>query len=370
MIKIRKFLFLIPFALIFVLFVFGYQFKDRLDLDAVSDIRNISFAIAFLGGVLSIFSPCSIAVIPAFVSYAFKEKKQVAKITLVFFLGFSIAFVILGILIAFLGKISFVYFQNSSSDVIMVIGFLLVFYGILAFFGKGFTFLNLGFRPGHDFTGIFVFGALFAVGWSACSGPIIAGVLSVAAGFGNYAYSALLLFFYSLGISVPLFFLAFAYDKYRFYENPIIKGKQFSFSLFGNDFFIHTTNALAGIMLIGIGVFFIVYKGTTQITNLDLFGRFILLAFLVSCSYIAYKLFVKRFFNNSNIRHIIFFFMFLGALSLFFYIDSNFIVTTVGYAEFFDRLIIQNPLIFNAIGILALAGFLFAVYKLVIRVDS
>ncbi len=363
----RKALFLLPFVLVLALFVFAFLYKDQLDLNALSDWRNISFAIAFLGGVLSIFSPCSIAVFPAFASYAFKEKKQIAKVTLVFFLGFSLAFVILGVLIAYLGKVSFVYFQNSSSDLIRIIGFLLVIFGLLSFFGRGFTFLSFGYRAKHDFLGTFLFGIIFAVGWSACSGPIIAGILSIAAGFNNYAYSALLLFFYSLGISVPLFFMAFAYDKFKLYDNPLIKGKQFGFSILGRDFIIHTTNAAAGLMLIGLGIVFIVFMGTTKLTSLDLFGRFIVLVFLLAFAYLIYRIAVERFVASSNIRHVLFFFLFLVALSLFLYINSNFVITTVGYAEFFDRIIIQNSAVFNVIGIVALASFVFMVYYMLKR---
>ncbi|MBI2133853.1 cytochrome c biogenesis protein CcdA [Candidatus Woesearchaeota archaeon] len=359
----RKSVYLVPFAVIFFLFALASFFRDSIDVSLISNLRNISFAIAFLGGVMSIFSPCSIAVVPAFVSYAFKERRDVGKMTLAFFVGFSLAFVTLGLLIAYLGKISFVYFQNTSSDLILAIGFLLVIFGFMAFLGRGFTFISIGMRPGHDVAGVFLFGILFAVGWSACSGPIIAGIISVAAAFSNYAYSALLLFFYSLGVAVPLFSMAFAYDRYNLAENPFVKGRYFGFSVLGRDFMVHSTNAVAGIMLAGLGLLFIVYRGTTFLTGLDLFGRFLLFVFLLLCAYVVYELAAKRLVSGANGRHVAFVLLFFVSLSVFMYINSNFIVTTVGYSELFDRIMLQNSAVFNVVGVVLLAFFVFLILR-------
>ena len=43
-----------------------------------------------------------------------------------------------------------------------------------------------------------MFGMLFALGWAACLGPILAGILSIGMVFSNFFYAGLLLFFYSL----------------------------------------------------------------------------------------------------------------------------------------------------------------------------
>ncbi|MEK6845257.1 MAG: cytochrome c biogenesis protein CcdA, partial [Nanoarchaeota archaeon] len=46
---------------------------------------KISFLIAFLAGMLGILSPCILPFLPAYFSYTFKEKKNITKMTLVFF---------------------------------------------------------------------------------------------------------------------------------------------------------------------------------------------------------------------------------------------------------------------------------------------
>lgn len=341
--------------------------QESVKLDAVTNLRNVSFAIAFLAGILSIFSPCTIAVLPAFLSYTFKEKREIAKMTGIFFLGFSLAFIILGLLIAYLGKVSFVYFQGSSSAFIQAIGFLLILFGILTILGRGFTFVNIGLKTKHDVPGVFLFGALFAVGWSACSGPVIAGILSIAAVLNNYIHSAMLLFFYSLGIAIPLFITAFMYDKYNLAENKWIKGKEFKMALLGQHFEVHTTKAVSGILLMALGLLFLIYRGTTILTTADLFGRLVVFSLLLLAAYVFFRIVVKRLVQSSNLRHISFAFLLIGTILLFLYFDSRFIITTVGYAEFFDRLLLQNVAVFNSVGVALLVLFVYACWHFIFR---
>ncbi|MBI2574313.1 cytochrome c biogenesis protein CcdA [Candidatus Woesearchaeota archaeon] len=301
------------------------RLQEAVNLQAVTSLRNVSFAIAFLAGILSIFSPCTVAVVPAFIALTFKEKSAISRMTAVFFLGFSLSFIALGILIAYLGKVSFVFFQNDSAALIQGIGFLLVVFGVLTFLGKGFMFINLKIRPGHDVPGVFAFGALFAVGWSACTGPVIAGILSIAAVLNNYAYAALLLFFYSLGIALPLFVMAFAYDRYNLAGSRLVRGWEYNLRIFGQEFIIHTTKAAAGVLLILLGLLFIIFRGTTALTVADLWGRMAVFIALMLAAYIA------------------------------------------GYAELFDRVLLQNVNLFNIIGVLVLLLFLFLAWRFIFR---
>ena len=67
-------------------------------------LQNISFLVAFIGGILSFLLPCTLAILPAFFAYTFREKKNITKMTSIFFLGFSLVFILFGILAAALGK--------------------------------------------------------------------------------------------------------------------------------------------------------------------------------------------------------------------------------------------------------------------------
>src|SRR3989338_3810841 len=67
---------------------------------AVFYLQNLSFFVAFVGGMISVLLPCTLAILPAFFAYTFKERKEITKMTLVFFAGFSMIFIILGIFAA------------------------------------------------------------------------------------------------------------------------------------------------------------------------------------------------------------------------------------------------------------------------------
>ena len=97
---------------------------------------------------------------------------------------------------------------------------------------------------------------------------MLAGILLIAATFQNYVYAGLLLFAYSLGLFVPLFIISILFDKYNLTE-AVHQGKEFEIKILGKTFFIHTTKIIAGLLLIGTGIVFIIYNGTNVINSAD-----------------------------------------------------------------------------------------------------
>ena len=224
--------------------------------------RNLSFIIAFLVGILTILTPCSLAILPAFFAYTFREKNKITKMTLTFFLGFVPVFIIFGLLAAFLGK-SIAMLQQNSRIFIIIAGFIIIGLGLMALFGKGFSGIKIRKKTDKDMFGIFLFGVLFALGFTACIGPILVGILLIAGILQNYFYAGILMLFYSLGLFVPLFLISVFFDKYNFpaFINKI--NKRLGFSI---------TNLIAGLLLIIIGLVFIIYGGTFITNNLGLGG--------------------------------------------------------------------------------------------------
>ena len=236
---------------------------------AIFYLQNLSFFVAFIGGMISILLPCTLAILPAFFAYTFKEKKEITKMTIVFFAGFSLIFMVLGIFAAAIGEtLTSIQFANTKV-LITVAGALLIIFGIMTILGIGFNFIKIDRKTGHDISGIFLFGVLFGLGWSACLGPVLAGILLIASTFHNYFYSAALLFFYSLGLFVPLFLISILFDKYNLTQKAWLKGKEYEIKIFGRAFFIHTTKIIAGILLIASGLTFIVFNGTNVINTFD-----------------------------------------------------------------------------------------------------
>lgn len=232
---------------------------------------KISFFIAFVAGMLGILSPCILPFLPAYFSYTFKEKKNITKMTLVFALGFSIIFVAMGVIAGFLG--SQVLSVVQSDWLVSIAGIFIIILGIMSLQGKGFSsFIKFRHKPKNDIPGTFLLGVFFAIGWTACLGPILAGILGIGAILGNVWYSALLLLFYSLGNLVPLFILSIFYDKFNLSKSRFIKGKIFTFSVANRKFHIHSTNLISGLLFLLVGIVLLVYKGTAIVNTWDIFN--------------------------------------------------------------------------------------------------
>ena len=191
--------------------------------------------------------------------------------TLIFFLGFSAVFVTMGVIAGFIGEQSLAVIQKGW--LVIIAGIFMIILGVLSLRGKKVcSFFKFSNKWGDDFLGTFLFGIFFAIGWTACLGPILAGILGIGAILGNVGYSALLLFFYSLGNLLPLFVLSIFYDKFNLSESKFIQGKILTFSFLGKKFYVHSTNLISGILFIIIGIVLLVYRGTSIINRLDIFG--------------------------------------------------------------------------------------------------
>ena len=133
-------------------------------------LENITYIVAFLAGLLAILSPCTLAIVPMYFSYGLKEKSTWHTFT--FFLGFTSIFIALGILASFLGQ-SILFFQAEHSFLIFLAGLFLILFGVMQIVGKGFSFLPIKVFKAKSLFGVFILGMLFALGWSACTGPIL-----------------------------------------------------------------------------------------------------------------------------------------------------------------------------------------------------
>ena len=230
-------------------------------------LGKISIPIVFIAGILSLLSPCILPILPAFFAYTFKEKKEISKMTSIFFLGFSLVFVAMGILGVIIGKASLVLLQDNIGFLILIVGILLIAFGIMSILGKGFHGIVKQRRFRDDKLGVFVFGVFFALGWSACLGPVITGIILMISVIGNFFTGAYLMFFYSLGIFIPFFILSFFYDKYNLSKSRFIIGKEIRIF----DKKINSTNLLSGVLLIIIGIVFVIYRNTRIINGFDPF---------------------------------------------------------------------------------------------------
>jgi cytochrome c biogenesis protein CcdA len=223
-------------------------------------VIEVSALAAFFGGVLSLLSPCSALLLPAFFAYAFQSGGQLVGRTLVFYLGLCATLVPLGMGISAVG--SLVYGHRGA--VILASGLILILFGILQLFGRGFVIgplqrLQNGIR-GESTASTFALGAVYGFA-GFCSGPILGAVLTVAAGTGNPLRGASLLALYAAGMAVPLLLMALLWDRLDLGRRRWLRGREVALG----PLRLHTTNLVSGLLFIMLGGAFIYYQGTSAL---------------------------------------------------------------------------------------------------------
>lgn len=232
-------------------------------------VQSLTLFVVFLAGIVSFLAPCTLAIIPIYFSVAFKEKRRVLPMTILFFLGFTISFITLGLAASALGH-TFTAMQIKYSYLILIAGILLIILGLLSIFNKGFTLFKPNLKLGSGPFSVFLMGMLFALGWSACVGPVLSGVLLIAS-LVSYTKAAALMFVYALGNFIPFIIISSLIDRYNLLENKWISGREFKANIFGKELIFHTTTLISGLLLLGMGLLFVIYGDTSVINNLDPF---------------------------------------------------------------------------------------------------
>jgi cytochrome c biogenesis protein CcdA len=221
---------------------------------------SITFLVALIAGILTFTSPCGFVVLPMFFTYLFKERKRAVLMTGAFALGMSIAFVALGVLAGSAGT----FINQFKMPFAFASGFALVFFGILLFLNLGFSifYFKLDHKKAASAWSTGLMGFFFALGWTPCLGPILTGIMILAANTGTAFRGALMLGTYAVGVSVPLLIISALADRWDLANKPWIRGKHIQFDLFGHRVHTHTYNIIGGIILISVGALMIVQSGT------------------------------------------------------------------------------------------------------------
>jgi cytochrome c-type biogenesis protein len=190
---------------------------------------NVSMGAAVLAGVLSFLSPCVLPLVPPYLVYmsgvsledlsaeknTTQNRKRVMLSSLLFVLGFSTVFVLLGATASALGqvlRVNLPLLSQIAGVAIIIMG--LHFMGVFKF-----GFLMREARYQHEqsaasYAGAYVIGLAFAFGWTPCIGPVLAAILSVAGSTESVGRGMGLLALYSLGLGIPFMIAAFSVDSF------------------------------------------------------------------------------------------------------------------------------------------------------------
>ena len=252
----------------------------------MADATSIaSLGTAFAAGLLSVFSPCVMPLMPAYLSLVsglsveeMQEgssepfvRRRVLGGSLGFVAGFSTVFVLLGASATALGHV----LRTWS---VQVLG---VEFGIPQLAGVVIIVMGLhiaGVLPVHMLyrerrlnlkvrrmnpIGTYLVGAAFAFGWSPCVGPILGGILTIAGSRETVLQGVGLLAVYSAGLGVPFLVAAWSIDLF-FRAFQRVKG------------YFRTLELVSGALLVGVGLLVM----TDQLARLN--GYFMFMSHFVT----------------------------------------------------------------------------------------
>lgn len=222
-------------------------------------VGSIGVVGAFLGGLLSLLSPCSALLLPSFFAYAFDGVGKLVQRTAVFYLGMIAVLVPMGAGVGAVGSLLTVH----RSTVTMVAGVVVIALGVFTGLGGGFRF---GGRFGPDAeatargTGVLnvaVLGAVYGLA-GFCSGPLLGAILTVALAGGSPVQGGALMAVYALGMAAPLLLMALLWEKLDLGSRSWLRPRSVKVGP------VHTNSLslIAGVVLVVLGVLFIVTGGT------------------------------------------------------------------------------------------------------------
>ncbi|PDW04771.1 cytochrome c biogenesis CcdA family protein [Candidatus Viridilinea mediisalina] len=209
----------------------------------------------FLTGLLSFLSPCTLPILPAYFAVTFQAKRSsIFLMSLAFFFGLATTLTLLGGAISALSGLLF----GLRHTLMLVGGIVIIIFGIMGIFGLGFAGMQINDRPATTLFGSYLYGATFALGWTACAGPLFGSFMTMLAASGNVAVlqGAVLAFIYASGLGLPLIFIATFFNRLgrgsRFWR--MISGKGYPVTIFGREFYFHSVSVIGGLLMIGIGL--------------------------------------------------------------------------------------------------------------------
>ena len=204
---------------------------------------EVSIGLAFVAGLLSFVSPCVLALVPVYLAFlgeaaaapvdrldrldglqgADASGGPVAVVrqpafgqALLFVLGFSAVFVLLGISVGLLGQAVF-----RVGAVRQAVGIAIIVLGVLTtgVLGPVLDRIPVGFAVSAPTSArgarAALLGSLVALGWTPCIGPVLGAILTMGASAGSVPVAGVLLVGYSAGLALPFLAAAVALPRLR-----------------------------------------------------------------------------------------------------------------------------------------------------------
>ncbi len=217
---------------------------------------SVGFATAFIAGVISFLSPCVLPLVPAYLSYITGISVEDMRVTegdrqagvmgrvlfhsLLFIAGFTLVFVLLGASATTVGRL----IERHHRLFLQIAGVVIIIFGLhlIGLFKIGLLYREKRFHNAGSagVWGSFLIGLAFAFGWTPCIGPILAGILTIAATRQTVSQGVLLLTIYSIGLGIPFLIVGLSVNRFFTFYKSFKKH-------------LRTVEVFSGILLIAIG---------------------------------------------------------------------------------------------------------------------
>jgi len=236
-------------------------------------MTDVSVLYTFFAGIISFLSPCVLPLVPGYISIVsgfsldqLKSETQASSLrrtvvlnSLMFIIGFSITFIILGASATSLGQL----LASKKRIFEYLAGVLLIVFGIhlTGLYKINFLYQDKRFNSVQKPRGLFgalVLGLAFAFGWSPCIGPILATVLTVASTKETVGQGVFLLTVYSAGLGLPFLLTSLGLNRFLAF-----------YSRFKRHF--QTLEVVSGVLVITIGILIL----TGRLTQLNAWFSFL-----------------------------------------------------------------------------------------------
>lgn len=180
----------------------------------------LAVPVALVAGLVSFFSPCVVPLLPGYLSYmtglsgadlGSSRRGRMLVGALLFVLGFSVIYVLIGAATGAVGEWLFEYRRQLT----IVLGVLTIVLGIV--FLGALPVTQRDFRvhkvPAVGLAAAPLLGALFGLGWTPCIGPTLSAVTFLSTTEGSVGRGIALTLCYCLGLGVPFIIAALAYRR-------------------------------------------------------------------------------------------------------------------------------------------------------------
>lgn len=167
----------------------------------IQNNHSLAFPAVFVGGLISAVSPCVLAAIPLIIGYvggySDGSRKKAAIYSLVFILGLSITFTVLGVAASAMGR--FLGFAGRWPYVGLALVAIVMGLQLMGLINVPLPFSKSRQVRSRGLWGAFLLGVLTGTVSSPCATPVLAVILAYVSTRGDILYGGSLLFTYAVG---------------------------------------------------------------------------------------------------------------------------------------------------------------------------